>query len=95
MPQLPLEAYMLQNCGFPIKTTTKSKTPVMMFLQLKNGDVRTINYDAVVTQQMMDAAVAKLKQVIDIFLVGGGPYEYRDKNEAKYKMYDDLARCND
>ena len=95
MPQLPLEAYMLQNCGFPIKTTTKSKTPVMMFLQLKNGDVRTINYDAVVTQQMMDAAVAKVKQVIDIFLVGRAPYEYRDKNEAKYKMYDDLARCND
>lgn len=95
MPQLPLEAYMLQNCGFPIKTTAKSKTPVMMFLQLKNGDVRTINYDAVVTQQMMDAAVAKVKQVIDIFLVGRAPYEYRDKNEAKYKMYDDLARCND
>ncbi len=95
MPQLPLEAYMLQNGGFPLKTTDKSQTPVMMFLQLKNGDVRTISYDSAMTKQMMDAAVEKVKRVIDIFLVGRAAYEYRLTNEAKYKMYDDLARCDD
>lgn len=95
MPQLPLEAYILQNGGFPIRTTVKSQTPVMMFLQLKNGDVKTVNYDSAVTQQMINAAVAKVKEVIDIFLVGRAPYEYRPTGEAKYKMYDDLARCND
>lgn len=95
MPQLPLEAYILQKGGFPIKTTIKSQTPVMMFLQLKNRDVKTVNYDSVVTEQMMKAAVEKVKQVIDIFLVGRAPYEYRQTHEAKYKMYDDLARCND
>ena len=95
MPQLPLEAYMLQKESFPIKTTIKSKTPVMTFLQLKNGDVRTICYDADTTQKMIDAAVDKAKQMIDVFFVGRAPYEYRKTNELKYKMYDDLARCND
>lgn len=95
MPQLPLEAYILQNGGFRIKSTMKSKTPVMMFLQLKNNDVRTINYDSIATQQMIDAAVDKVKQMIDIFLVGRAPYEYRQTNDLKYKAYDDLARCND
>ena len=95
MPQLPLEAYILQNSGFNIKTTVKSKTPVMMFLQLKNNDVRTINYDSVITQQMMDAAVEKVKQMIDIFLIGRAPYEYRQTSDLKYKAYDDLARCDD
>lgn len=95
MPQLPLEAYMLQNKGFQIRVTDKSKTPVMKFLQLKNNDVRIIHYDSAVTQNMIDAAVNKAKQMIDIFLVGRAPYEYRQTNELKYKIYDDLARCND
>ncbi len=95
MPQLPLEAYILQTGGFPIKTTEKAKTPVMMFLQLKNNDVKIINYDSVITQQMMNAAVEKAKQMIDIFLVGHAPYEYRQTKEVKYHMYDDLARCDD
>lgn len=95
MPQLPLEAYMLQTGGFPIRTSTKSQTPTMMFLQLRNGDVRPIEYNAESTQQMINAAVEKVKQMIDIFLVGRAPYEYRQTGEAKYKMYDDLARCDD
>ena len=95
MPQLPLEAYMLKTGGFPINTTVKSQTPVMYFLQLKNNDARVISYDSNDVQQMMDAAVDKAKQMIDIFLVGRAPYEYRQTSDAKYKAYDDLARVKD
>lgn len=95
MPQLPLEAYMLQNGGFPIHTTVKSKTPVMMFLQLKNNDARVISYTAPETQQLMNAAVAKAKEMIDIYLVGRAPYEYKPTQEPKYHAYDDLARVDD
>lgn len=95
MPQLPLEAYMLQSGGFAIPTTSKSQTPVMTFLQLKNNDVRAIEYDAETTRAMMNAAYDKTKQMIDIFLVGRAPYEYRQTNDQKYHVYDDLARVND
>ena len=95
MPQLPLEAYMLQSGGFPLRTTAKSQTPVMKFLQLKNRDVRIITYEPDDTQKMMDAAVAKAKQMIDVFLVGRAPYEYRQTGDAKYQAYDDFARVND
>lgn len=95
MPQLPLEAYMLQSGGFPLRTTVKSQTPVMKFLQLKNRDVRIITYEPDDTQKMMDAAVAKAKQMIDVFLVGHAPYEYRQTGDTKYQAYDDFARVND
>ena len=95
MPQLPLEAYMLQNGGFDVYTTEKSKTPVMKFLQLKNNDERVITYEVEDTKQMMDAAIARAKEMIDIFLVGGAPYEYRQTNETKYHAYDDFARVDD
>ncbi len=95
MPQLPLEAYMLQNNGFGIKTTDKSKSPIMIFLQLKNNDVRPIEYDAQATQSMIDAAVAKTKDLVHIYSVGGAPYEYHETGDRRYKKYDDLARCDD
>lgn len=95
MPQLPLEAYMLQSGGFAIPTTARSQTPVMTFLQLKNNDVRAIEYDAETTRAMMTAAYDKTKQMIDIFLVGRAPYEYRQTNDQKYHVYDDLARVDD
>lgn len=95
MPQLPLEVYILQNGGFPLYTTEKSKTPSMMFLQLKNSDVRPIEYDSDTTEQMIKAAVEKTKEMINIFSVGQAPYEYRETGDRKYKAYDDLARCDD
>ena len=67
----------------------------MIFLQLKNNDVRPITYTSAETQEMIDAAVMRAKQMIDIFLVGRAPYEYRQTNEAKYHAYDDLARVDD
>ena len=95
MPQLPLEAYILKNGGFPIHTTEKSKTPVMMFLQLKHNNVKPILYDEKTTENMMNAAVEKTKELINIFSVGCAPYEYRETGDRKYKAYDDLARCDD
>ena len=67
----------------------------MMFLQLKNNDVRAIEYDAETTRAMMNAAYDKTKQMIDIFRVGRAPYEYRQTNDQKYHVYDDLARVDD
>lgn len=95
MPQLPLEAYILQSGGFPFPTTVKSQTPVITFLQLRNNDVRTITYDAQTTAEMIKAAVEKTTEIINIFSAGRAPYEYRETSDKKYQAWDDLARRND
>ncbi len=95
MPQLPLEAYMLINGGFDIKTTEKSQNPEITFMQLKNSDVRMIWYDTDTVREMMNAAIAKVKDLVHIYSVGNAPYEYRETGDVKYKAYDDLARVDD
>ena len=95
MPQLPIEAFMLQCGGFPIRMTSVSKTPIMMFLQLKNNDVRTIVYDEETTQKMIDGAVARVTDLFNIYSAGGAPYQYLETNDMKYRAYDDLARIGD
>ncbi len=95
MPQLPLEAFMLQSGGFDVPMTLRSQTPVMMFLQLRNANVRTIEYDVATTRQMMNAAIAKVTDLFNMYSAGAAPYEYRETGEAKYKAYDDLARIMD
>ena len=95
MPQLPLEALMLQSGGFAIPTTVASKTPVMRFLQLKNNDVRIIEYDSQTTADMIRAAVDKVTELFNIYSAGGAAYEYHETSNQKYKIYDDLARIKD
>ena len=95
MPQLPLEAYILQSDGFPIETTELSKTPVMKFLQLKNGDARVINYDKEQTQQMIDAAVNKTTELFNMYSAGNAGYEYYETSDKKYQAFDDLKRAKD
>lgn len=95
MPQLPLEAHILQSCGFPIKTSALSRTPIMRFLQLKNNDARVIEYDAEKTAQMMRMAVDKTTELFNIYSAGVAAYEYRETGDSKYKAYDDLARVKD
>ena len=95
MPQLPIEALMLQSGGFKIKTTARSKTPTMVFLQLQNNHVMPIEYDADTTQLMINAAVTKATEVINMFSAGRAPYEYHETSDARYKAFDDLARTND
>ena len=95
MPQLPLEAYILQCGGFPIRTTDKSRMPIMRFLQLKNNDARVIEYDVDTTRDLMHTAVDKVTELFNMYSAGGAGYEYRETGDAKYKQYDDLARIKD
>ena len=95
MPQLPLEAYILQSGGFPIQTTQNSRTPIMRFLQLRNNDARVIEYDADTTREMMRAAVDKVTELFNVYSAGGAGYEYRETGDSKYKQYDDLSRVRD
>jgi RecB family exonuclease len=92
MPQLPLEAFMLQSGGFKIQTSPLSNAPIMKFLQLKNNDVRVIEYDQETTQQMINAAVAKTTELFNMYSAGGAGYEYHETNDRKYKIYDYLKR---
>jgi ATP-dependent helicase/nuclease subunit B len=95
MPQLPLEAYMLQSGGFPIKITAKSQTPVLRFLQLRNNNVKLIEYDGPAAQKMIDAAVDKASQLFGRYANDYEPYEYYETGDPKYQAYDDLARVDD
>lgn len=92
MPQLPLEALMLKNGGFKIKTSGLSDAPIMKFLQLKNNDAHIIEYDADATEIMMNSAVLKTTELFNIYSAGNAPYEYRETNDQKYQQFDDLAR---
>ncbi|MBP3397791.1 MAG: PD-(D/E)XK nuclease family protein [Alphaproteobacteria bacterium] len=93
MPQLPLEAFMLQSGGFA--GVSSVARPIMRFLQLKNNDVRVIEYDEDTTQEMINAAVAKVTELFNIYSAGGAGYEYFETSDVKYKQYDDLARVKD
>ena len=79
MPQLPLTAYMTGA------TTIK-------FLQLRNRDVKWIEYDADATTTMIENTVEKVASLICQYTRDDATYEYRPHNVAKYKEYDDLAR---
>ena len=85
MPQLPLEAYILQQGGFPIKTSVQSRAPIMRFLQLRNNDVRVIEYDSEKTAEMMRTAVEKTTDLFNMYSAGGAAYEYRETNDQKYE----------
>ena len=86
---------MLQSGGFNIPTTARSKTPVMVFLQLRNNNVKRIEYDSNTTQQMIDAAVNKTREIFNMFSAGNAPYQYHETGNIKYKTYDDFARIDD
>ena len=96
MPQLPLEGYMMQNGGFPIKMKNVSLTPILQFLQLKNGDIDLIEYKDEEAQTMIDNTVQKVKELFGQYSTDKvAEYEYRESVGAKYHEYDDLARVDD
>ena len=95
MPQLSLEAYMLQNHGFCFKTTVKSEMPIMQFLQLKSGDAKIIKYDVEETATAINAAYSKVTELFNMYSAGGAEYEYRRTGEQKYQEYDDFARADE
>lgn len=96
MPQLPLEGYMMQSGGFPIKMTDVSITPILQFLQLKNGDLELFEYKDEIAQQMIDNTVQKVKELFGRYSGENiAEYEYRNTVGDKYHEWDDLARVND
>lgn len=95
MPQLPLEAMILKTGGFKIPITKKSDVPVIQFLQLKNNDVRLIEYDSDISANMMQAALEKTQELFNIYSAGNGAYDYLETGNQKYKIYDDFARNKD
>ena len=95
MPQLPLEAYMLQNKGFHFRTTDKSQMPIMEFLQLKSGGTQIIRYDVEQTAMAINAAYSKVVELFNMYSAGGAEYEYRRTGEQKYQEYDDFARADE
>ncbi len=95
MPQLPLEAYMLKNGGFATYRANSDFMPTMEFLQLRAGDVRAIQYDGDATNEMINAAVAKVTELFNIYSVGGAGYEYRKTGDVKYQDCDDFARADE
>lgn len=96
MPQLPLEGYMMQSGGFPIKMNNVSVTPVLQFLQLKNGDLQLFEYKDEIAQQMIDNTVDKVKELFGRYSGQNvAEYEYRNTVGDKYHDWDDLARADD
>ena len=96
MPQLPLEAFMMQNDGFPLKMKDVSMTPIIQFLQLKNGKPELIEYKDENAQTMIDNCVQKVRELFGQYSTDKvAEYEYREATGAKYHEYDDLARVGD
>lgn len=96
MPQLPLEAFMMQNGGFPLKMKDVSITPIIQFLQLKNGNPELIEYRDEIAQTMIDNSAQKVRELFGQYSTDKiAEYEYRDSVGAKYHEFDDLARVGD
>lgn len=96
MPQLPLEAFIMQNNGFPLKMKDISITPIIQFLQLKNGKPDLIEYGGEIAQSMIDNSVQKVRELFGQYSTDKvAAYEYRESVGAKYHEFDDLARVSD
>ena len=96
MPQIALEGYIMQSGGFAIKMKDVSITPILQFLQLKNGDLDLIEYSDDVAQEMIDNTVQKVKELFGQYSGDNrAAYDYRESVGAKYHEWDDLARVDD
>lgn len=82
MPQLPLEAFM-------------RGAKIIQFLQLKNNDIKLIEYSGEQLQKMIDASVQKASELFGRYGKDFEVYEYYETSDQKYKAYDDLARVKD
>ena len=95
MPQLPLEAYILKNGGFTTYTTNLCAAPIIEFVQMRLGDVRTIVYNPEITDSMINATVAKVTGLFNMYSGGEAGYKYLPTGDNKYKEYDDFARADE
>ena len=96
MPQLPLEAFIMQNNGFPLKMRDVSVTPIIQFLQLKNGNPELIEYSDEIAGAMIDNSVQKVRELFGQYSTDKiASYEYRESVGQKYHEFDDFARVSD
>ena len=96
IPQLPLEAFIMQNNGFPLKMRDIPITAIIQFLQLKNGNPDLIEYGAEIAQSMIDNSVQKIRELFGQYSTDKvASYEYRESVGQKYHEFDDLARVSD
>lgn len=96
MPQLPLEGFMMQSGGFPLKMKDVSVVPALQFLQLKSKKIDFIEYRDQEAQTMIDNTVQKVKELFGQYSTDKiAEYEYRESTGAKYHEYDDFARVDD
>ncbi len=93
MPQLPIEALIMQSGGF--STVGAGDAPTIEFLQLRNNNLKLVQYDADTTADMMNAAKIKVTELVNMYSAGGAAYEYYETGDIKYKVFDDLARRHD
>lgn len=97
MPQLPLEAYMLQSGGFH---GYKTDTPEIVFLHLSRDAIKSgktlVPFDFTKTEKMIAGTVQKITDLFNMYSAGGAPYEYfREQTNPNYLKYRDLARIDD
>ena len=91
-PQLPIEAFILQNSGFPIKYNSSDICPIIEFLQLKNKKIGPVLYRGEVAYKFIKASIEKIKELFAIYSKDFTEYEYFITSDRRYKIYDDLYR---
>ena len=91
-PQLPIEAFILQNSGFPIKYNSSDICPIIEFLQLKNKKIGPVLYRGEVAYKFIKASIEKVKELFAIYSKDFTEYEYFITSDRRYKIYDDLYR---
>lgn len=103
MPQLPIEALMLETGGFG-NVFGRVKNPKMKFLHLarKNPHVADVERMANAGKDnapvdVVRAAHDKIVELFRTYSAGNAPYEYRDTPDSDIKshIYDDFARVGD
>ncbi|MDR0967379.1 MAG: PD-(D/E)XK nuclease family protein [Rickettsiales bacterium] len=82
MPQLPAEAIMIGAVA-------------IKFLQLKNNDVKPIEYTGDDLENMINGTKQKLAELFNMYGQDFAPYEYRLTGNIKYDRYRDLGRIDD
>lgn len=93
-PQLPIEAFILQNSGFPVKYNSSDICPIIEFIQLKNKKIKPVIYSGEVADKFIKASIEKIKELFAIYSKDFAEYEYFITNDPKYKIYDDLYRLD-
>ena len=95
-PQIPLEGYIMQCGGFPVKMPDPSATPVLRFLRLKKHLLKWVEHKDDKAQQMIDNTVQKVRELFGQYSGDTvAEYKYQESTGPAYHAYDDFARVDD